>query len=89
MITKNAKRGIKGYYINLEFPIETMWQSRWLWFHGKTKKDLTSLGGLSDDEIKDLEDYVNANLSEIEYYNNPTGINLDMLCQVIELQAIA
>ena len=89
MITKNAKRGIKGYYINLEFPIETMWQSRWLWFHGKTKKDLTSLWWLSDDEIKDLEDYVNANLSEIEYYNNPTGINLDMLCQVIELQAIA
>ena len=89
MITQNAKRWIKGYYINLEFPIETMWQSRWLWFNNKSKRDLTSLWNLTDEEIKNLEDYVNSNLNAIEYYNNPNWIDLDMLLKVIEIQALA
>lgn len=89
MISRNAKRGVKGYYINLEFPIETMWQSRWLWFHNKSKNSLTNLDPLSDEEIADLENYVNSNLSSFEYYNNPAGIDLDMLLKVIELQALA
>ena len=41
MIERNAKKWVKGFYINLEFPIETMWQSRWLWLHGKSKRDLS------------------------------------------------
>lgn len=89
MISRNAKDGIKWYYINLEFPIETMWQSRWLWFHGKTKRSLTNLEPLSDSEKADLENYVNEQLWKFDYYNNPAGIDLDMLLKVIEIQALS
>jgi len=89
MISRNAENWVKGYYINLEFPIETMWQSRWLWFHNKSKSDLTTISPLSNDEVADLEDYVNKNIWRFEYYNNPAWVSLDMLLQVIEIQAIA
>ena len=88
MIEKNAQRWIKGYYINLEFPIETMRQGRWLWFHNKDKKSLTDLNSLTDDEIKDLEDYVNMKIGKFEYYNNPAWIDLRMLLQIIEIQSL-
>ena len=65
-----------------------MRQSRWLWFHNKTKNNLTNLDPLSPEEISDLEDYVNSNLSKFEYYNNPAGMDLDMLLKVIEIQAL-
>lgn len=89
MIEKNAQRWVKWYYINLEFPIETMRQSRWLWFHGKDKRSLTDLNSLTDEEIVDLENYVNSRIWKFEYYNNPAWIDLKMLLQVIEIQAIA
>lgn len=88
MISRNSKNGVKGFYINLEFPIETMWQSRWLWLHGKTKRNLTDLDPLSSDEIKDLENYVNTNLSKFKFYNSPTWISLQKLEQVIEVAAM-
>lgn len=88
MIEKNSQKGIKWYYINLEFPIETMWQSRWLWFHGKTKKDLTEDWNLTDAEIRDMEDYINMNLSKFKYYNSPNWITLQKLEQIIEIWAI-
>lgn len=88
MIERNAEKWIKGFYINLEFPIETMWQSRWLWVHNKTKKDLTEDWNLTDDEIKDLENYVNKNLKKFRYYNSPNGISLQKLEQIIEVAAM-
>ena len=88
MIDRNSKKGIKGFYFNLEFPIETMWQSRWLWFHGKTKKDLTTDGTLTDEEIKDMENYVNTNLNKFKYHNKPNGISLQNLEQIIEIAAL-
>lgn len=88
MIERNASRGIKGFYINLEFPIETMWQSRWLWFHNKTKKDLTDDGSLTDAEIKDMEGYINSNLNKFKYYNSPNWITLPKLEQIIEIGAM-
>lgn len=88
MISRNAKNGVKGYYINLEFPIETMWQSRWLWLHNKGKSNLTNLNPLSKDEIADLENYVNTSLSKFKFYNSPTGISLQKLEQVIEVAAM-
>ena len=66
MIEKNAERWVKGYYINLEFPIETMRQSRWLWFHNKDKRSLTDLNALTDEEIEDLENYVNTKIWKFE-----------------------
>lgn len=89
MIARNSEKWIKWVYINLEFPIETMWQSRRLWYNGKTKKDLTEDGTLTDEEIKDLEDYVNRSLDKFECYNEPNGIDLDKLIQYIEIQAVA
>lgn len=88
MIARNAEHGVKWFYINLEFPIETMWQSRWLWFNNKTKRNLTDLAPLTKEEIKDLEDYVNRQLSKFKYYNNPTWISLQKLEQVIEVAAM-
>lgn len=88
MIARNAEHGVKWFYINLEFPIETMWQSRWLWFNNKTKRNLTDLAPLNKEEIKDLEDYVNRQLSKFQYYNNPTWISLQKLEQVIEVAAM-
>lgn len=88
MIDRNSKKWIKGFYFNLEFPIETMWQSRWLWFHNKTKKDLTTDGTLTDEEIKDMENYVNTNLNKFKYHNKPNGISLQNLEQIIEVAAL-
>lgn len=88
MIARNAKKWIKGFYINLEFPIETMWQSRWLWFNWKTKKDLTEDWTLTDAEIQDMEKYVNSNLSKFKYYNSPNWISLQKLEQIIEVSAM-
>lgn len=48
-----------------------MWQSRWLWFHNKTKKDLTTDGTLTDEEVKDMENYINTNLNKFKYHNKP------------------
>ena len=88
MIERNASKWIKGFYINLEFPIETMWQSRWLWFHNKTKKDLTEEWTLTDAEIKDMEGYINSNLNKFKYYNSPNWITLPKLEQIIEIAAM-
>lgn len=88
MMDRNAKKWTKGYYINLEFPIETMWQSRWLWFHNKTKKDLTEDWKLTEEEIADMETYINNNLSKFQYYNSPNGISLQKLEQIIEVAAM-
>ena len=87
-IERNAKKWVKGLYINLEFPIETMWQSRWLWFHGKTKRDLTEEWWLTDAEIKNMEDYINEKLNQFKYYNSPNWITLQKLEQLIEVSAM-
>lgn len=87
-IERNARKWIKGFYINLEFPIETMWQSRWLWFHWKTKRDLTEDWRLTDAEIKNMEDYINENLNRFKYYNSPNWITLQKLEQIIEVASM-
>lgn len=79
LISKNADRWRKGFYINLEFPIETMRQSRWLWFHWKWKECLTDLNSLTDYEKNDLQTYVNKMLNRFDYYNNPEWLWLDEL----------
>lgn len=88
MIERNTEKWIKGFYINLEFPIETMRQSRWLWFHNKTKKDLTDLWNLTDSEIKDMENYINRNLNSFQFFNSPSGISLQRLEQIIQVWAM-
>ena len=88
MIERNSKKWIKGYYINLEFPIRTMWESRWLWFHNKSKRDLSAEWSLTPEEKQDLEDYISKSLSKFEYYNSPNGIGLPKLEQIIEVASL-
>lgn len=88
LIKRNADNWVKGFYINLEFPMETMWQSRWLWFHNKSKNCLTDLNLLTDEEKKDMQDFVTENLNKYQYYNNPWGLPLEAVELVIEENAI-
>lgn len=89
LIKRNAEHGIKGLYINLEFPIETMWQSRWLWFNNKTKSYLTDLKSLTEWERKDMERYVSENLSKYDSYSSPNWISISKLEQIIEVSALS
>lgn len=88
MIERNAKKWIKGFYFNLEFPIETMWESRWLWFHNKTKRDLSVEWTLTEFEKEDMKRYVEDKLSKFKYHNAPNWISLQKLEQIIEVWAL-
>lgn len=88
IISKNAERGRKGFYINLEFPIETMRQSRRLRFHWKGKDALTDLNKLSDYEKNDMQTYVNTMLKKFDYYNNAQWISLDALETLLNEKAM-
>lgn len=88
LISRNADKGIKWYYINLEFPMETVWQSKWLWFNNKSKACLTNLEMLSDEEKEDMKRYVDKNLKKYQYYSQPNWISLQKLAQVISVAAM-
>lgn len=88
IIDRNSKLGKKGFYINLEFAIETVRQQRWLFNHWKSKINLSDLSPLTDMEQRDMEEYVQTNLKKFDYYNNPNGISLDNLLKLIEQKAI-
>ena len=83
IISKNAERGIKWFYINLEFPIRTMWESRWLWMNWKTKRNLTDLEPLTEQEQLKLDAYVERQLNKFDYFNNPEWIDLKDLIELI------
>lgn len=83
IIKENANRWVKALYINLEFPIETVWKQRRLYLNGKKKRNLTDLDPLSNEEEYEMERYVKDNLSKFEYYNEPKGIELERLIQKI------
>ena len=87
IIKRNAGK-VKGFYINLEFSMETMWQSRRLWFNNKSKSCLTNLELLTDQEKDDMAKYVSSNLSMYDYYSNPNWISLQKLQQIIEVSAM-
>lgn len=89
MIDRNAERWVKWYYINLEFPITTTYERRWLWYHNKMKSDLSSNKPLTEEEKADLERYVNEQLNKYDYLNEPNWIDLDKLLKYIEIQALA
>lgn len=89
MIDRNAEQGVKWYYINLEFPITTTYERRWLWYHNKMKSDLSSNKPLTEEEKADIERYVNEQLNKYDYLNEPNWIDLDKLMKYIEIQALA
>lgn len=88
LISRNAEHGVKWFYINLEFPMETVWQSKWLWYNWKSKTCLTDLEQLSDAEKRDMKKYVSSNLEKYRYYSSPNWISLQKLEQIIEVSSI-
>lgn len=87
-IAKNSKLGRKCFYINLEFAIETMRKSRWLWLNWKKKENLTDLNPLTEEEEKEMNKYVEENLKKFDYYNNANWISLDKLVNLISEKAL-
>lgn len=88
VIDKNSKLGRKCFYINLEFAIDTMWKSRWLWLNWKKKENLTDLNPLSESEEKQMNDYVSENLKKFDYYNDPNWISIANLNKLISEKAM-
>ena len=68
--------------------METMWQSRWLRMNRKSKNCLTNLELLTDEEKKDMSDFVTRNLNKYKYYSSPNWISLQKLEQIIEVSAM-
>jgi hypothetical protein len=58
-------------YINLEFPIETMWKSRWLFLNSKKKRNLTDIDPLSVEDKLKMDNYIKSKLREFDYVNHP------------------
>lgn len=83
MITRNANLWKKCFYINLEFPIETMRESRWLEFNWKRKRNLTDIEPLTKEECIRKDKYVKEKLDQFDYYNNPDGMELEELSKLI------
>ena len=88
IISRNAELWIKGHYINLEFAMETVYQNRWLRFHGKDKTSLTKLNPLTESEQRDMDEYVKENLSKFSYYSNPNWMSLEALKLNIQEKAL-
>ena len=71
IIQANAKRKKKCFYINLEFPIETMWQSRRLYLNGKKKRNMTDIEPLTPEDKSTMDRYVEGKLKQFDYHNEP------------------
>jgi hypothetical protein len=83
MIQENAKRWKKCYYINLEFAIETMWQSRWLFINKKKKRNMTDIDPLSSQDKMAMDLYVQQKLAQFNYYNEPKGMEIQDIVELI------
>ena len=72
------------FYINLEFEIKSVAQSKWLFANDKKKRDLTTnLTSLTKEERNDMDDYVERYLSKFKYYNNHKGCSIEELIDVM------
>jgi len=87
LIKENADRWRKGLYINLEFDVKNVWKDKRLWFHGKTKKNLTDLSPLTALEKKDMDDYIADKLKDFDSYSEPNWIDLEDLEELIANKA--
>lgn len=83
MLQANKSIGKKWFYINLEFEIAQVAQKRWLEFNNKTKKNMTDLDPLTENEKRSMEKYIKDYLSRFEYYNEPNWLELDELIELI------
>lgn len=84
MIHKNVQLWKKCFYINLEFAIETVRQSRRLYANWYKKRNLTDLEPLSDESKRIMDDYVKTQLSKFDSYSNPQWLELSQIVEMIQ-----
>lgn len=84
IIQANANRWKKGFYINLEFNIRTVWESKWLFLNGKKKRNLTDIDPLSEQDKNNMNWYVDSMLKKFDYYNAPDWLDLNSLVELIK-----
>lgn len=84
LLKRNASKWRKCFYINLEFDIRNVWKDKRLWFHGKTKTNLTDLDPLTEEEKADMENYIETQLKLFDSYSNVKGLSLQELEVLIE-----
>jgi len=84
MISKNVEIWKKCFYINLEFAIETVRQSRWLFANWYTKRHLTDLDPLPLEQKQKMDNYVQKQLKKFDSYSNPKWISLIDLVEMIK-----
>lgn len=83
MLQENKNLMKKWFYINLEFPIETVAKKRWLDFNWKTKLNLTDIAPLTDPEKLDMQNYIQKYLSRFDYFNAPQWLTIEELIEVM------
>lgn len=84
IIQANANIWKKWFYINLEFNIRTVWESKWLFLNGKKKRNLTDIDPLSDNDKANMNKYVDDMLKKFDYYNAPDWLDLNSLVELIK-----
>ena len=83
LIKKNADLWRKWLYINLEFNAENVWKDKWLWYNGKTKKNMTDLAPMTEYEKKAMREFITVNMKKFDSISRPNGIDLSDLEQII------
>lgn len=83
MMARNASRGRKWLYINLEFPAETTWKNRWLRMHGKSKQNLSDLAPLTESEEAEMDAYVKEKMKTFDTFSEPNWMDLQDLEKLI------
>jgi len=84
IIQTNTKRWKKCFYINLEFPIETMWESRWLFLNWKKKRNITDIDPLDEAEVRIMNKYVKEKIAQFDYHNEPKGMTIDAIIELVQ-----
>lgn len=90
ILTRNKdEKARRWFYVNLEFDIRNVWRQRWLSRNWYSKVNITDLAPLPADKRKEMDDFVDGELSKFEYVNEPNGIDLVWLISILSEKAQA
>ncbi len=87
LISKNAENGRKGLYINLEFNVENVWKNKWMRMNGKTKRDITDLNPMTQNEKNAMRKYIETKMSRYDSISRPSWIDLEDLEELIYMKS--
>ena len=60
-----------------------MREGRWLFINNKKKRNLTDIAPLSDEDRTKMNIYVQQKLKQFDYHNNPNGMPIEDIVQMI------